>query len=383
MTTISMHEQYTDTLAKIISGQIALSRLEQSFWKHYFDFAIYHGVVSIVDWYARQQNFEYPSDALRDKIKQHVLAQNIHHALYERSQEQIQSRLDIAGIPCVWLKGSALAPLVYPETYLRPMIDIDVLVPMKDRKQALDILVDMGYKRPESEIPTVQKQLHHYELYGGPSNLVMIELHFALLGYEHKELLSEHQLEWFIDQIQSYKHTSDWHFTALNAEAHLLYLCAHALIQHGENEIGLIHLYDIHSLINKYDIDWDLLITKAIELRWAYALEVALLLVQRYFMTVIPETVIRHLHSERRTDDFVDKVTRFQTGEDSNSITKINILFQSTPLQERPTLIRDILFPSTAYMMKRYKIQNKRMVWLYYPYRWLSQLRLLLTSYLH
>lgn len=53
--------------------------------------------------------------------------------------------LDRAGIPSVALKGAFLAAHAYPEAALRPMRDIDLLVPAGSVRQAFDLLLAAGH----------------------------------------------------------------------------------------------------------------------------------------------------------------------------------------------------------------------------------------------
>lgn len=55
------------------------------------------------------------------------------------------------GLAPVLLKGAALGHLVYPEPYLRPMSDVDLLIPRDSLSRALDALESAGFRIPPEE----------------------------------------------------------------------------------------------------------------------------------------------------------------------------------------------------------------------------------------
>jgi len=72
------------------------------------------------------------------------------HANQIRSQAlaEILSAFAQADIPARVLKGAALAWLIYPEPGLRPMRDIDILVPANQAREAQQILQRLGFNAP-------------------------------------------------------------------------------------------------------------------------------------------------------------------------------------------------------------------------------------------
>ena len=64
---------------------------------------------------------------------------------FEYAQAQVQTALAEANIPAMWIKGSALAHTIYPKPSLRPMCDLDVLVPYDRREAAFEEVTQLGY----------------------------------------------------------------------------------------------------------------------------------------------------------------------------------------------------------------------------------------------
>jgi hypothetical protein len=107
-----------------------------------------------------------------------------HHANRVRARvlHDIVSAYDAAGIPALVLKGAALAHMVYPEPGLRPMNDMDILVPESDARRAQQVLADLGFRAP---LPSGSVFLHRHlteailHTEGIP---VMVEIHLKLFS---------------------------------------------------------------------------------------------------------------------------------------------------------------------------------------------------------
>ncbi len=73
--------------------------------------------------------------------------------------KEVLSLFEKEGVDVLVLKGAAIGHLVYPEIGLRPMRDIDVLVPEKDAHLAQGILKTIGYRASTKPFPP-----DHYHL---------------------------------------------------------------------------------------------------------------------------------------------------------------------------------------------------------------------------
>lgn len=97
---------------------------------------------------------------------------------------RIHQILAAADIRHMFLKGVPLAFRDYPEAWLRPMRDIDVLVPAADAERAYDLLVDAGgtleafSQKPAK--PTAQGK--HMPPITSPGGVSLLELHYRALS---------------------------------------------------------------------------------------------------------------------------------------------------------------------------------------------------------
>jgi hypothetical protein len=93
-----------------------------------------HGLEPLLLAHAREHGIDLPHEMetrLKVRCMQHAHAA----AVRTRAIAKVLDALDADGIPALILKGGALAHLVYPSPALRPMRDIDLLVPV-DRATA-------------------------------------------------------------------------------------------------------------------------------------------------------------------------------------------------------------------------------------------------------
>ena len=193
--------------------------------------------------------------------------------------------------PAIVLKGADLALSVYPSFALRPMCDLDLLLPRERIEESQKKLAELGYERTQPEVARGHNRLtgHAVCLTGGPSNCVAVELHWRLVGGDHDWRAPE--AEWFREQTETWNRcvpsdSSDAEamsrlpraFTHLKPSAHLLYLAAHLMFQHSGAGRRLIWNYDLHLLVKRYRdlLEWDEIRKRAQEFRWSASLLQAL-----------------------------------------------------------------------------------------------------------
>lgn len=86
-------------------------------------------------------------------------------------------------IPVIVLKGAVLAPLIYPEPGLRPMSDLDILVPPAQAAKVQDIVRDLGFNDSLPDDPTPPDHRHLPVMMQTTAEMaVSVEIHRALGG---------------------------------------------------------------------------------------------------------------------------------------------------------------------------------------------------------
>jgi len=326
------------------------------------------------------------SEAARERCAQAYYRTVARNTLLYQELASILEALSDAEIPVVVLKGAALASTLYPSIGLRPMGDIDLLVPQARLPEALACLKALGYSEL---IPAMAPGLNrivgrHVGLDGGRDIPLHVEVHWTLAAGEHDRHAPS--MAWFWRQTEEWKlEGGGWKGESilrspssvfqLTPTAHLLYLAAHLALQHGVAQAQPIWFYDLDLLVRRQGdrLDWDELLRRAQEFRWAAALHAALQGAQDRFGTPLPQGFLDAL-AEASDHRAVHLVERKADPLQTRALRVWNVM-SALDWQGRLRLALAIAFPTPAYMRWRYK-PRPRWLWpLCYPLRWLDILR--------
>ena len=149
-------------------------------WDELLDHAQQHGLEQLLLKHLRAALIPIPQTAahrLRARSLQHAHASATRQVVVVDAVRALES----AGIPVLVLKGAALARLVYANPLLRPMRDVDLLVPAAAARQASLILSGLGFTASGHPVDP-----SHHHLQGLSTTLngatITIELHTELFA---------------------------------------------------------------------------------------------------------------------------------------------------------------------------------------------------------
>lgn len=331
---------------------------------------VQQGLGPLVYWSLQRQGFLPDQEPVWKTLGDSARQAAIQYALLESSRQRLASAFAQSGIPAIWLKGIALARTVYPEVWLRPMGDLDVLVPHHKRHAARQAAMKLGFQRPEMDyldmIGAPEQVRYQDQLNGGTGDSICLEIHFRLLGLEQGVLLSDRHDTWFWQQTQE-AGRPEVHFTMLKPEAHLLYLCAHAVLRHRESYQDLLHLYDLHLLIQG-GLDWRQVVESALALNWSWAVERGLRRAVEAFGGEAPEWVLSDLR-EWRTEDEKRAILKFLRLS-SPGWEKWKLAFHALPLRGQIHMLWKTIFPPASFLREVYHPPPSRLLLPYYIKRW-------------
>lgn len=274
--------------------------------------------------------------------------------------------------PPILLKGGALASTVYEDITLRPMSDLDLLIRRAELEAWKARLVRLGYEPVSPEMARGIAEAVHYQLAyrGGAGGDVVIELHWNLVAGNADWRAPD--VDWFWRQSEPWPGIEELNCTGalqLTPLANVLYLSAHAMLQHGGARARLVWLYDIHQVVTRSadSIDWQDVIAKAGDFRWDAAVARALARCQELFGTVVPETIVDELGRGASVE--ASAHVQAKASVESSRAALVWREFLCLRATGRLRLLLAILFPTPAYMKWRYP--NAHAVWpLAYLYRW-------------
>ena len=310
---------------------------------------------------------------LRFRLQRELYRSGALNELLYRELGRLLESAERAGLrPPVVLKGGALAACLYEEIALRPMSDIDLLVPERDFAAWIETCRCLGFEPPSPEmVPGLAAHVHYQQAL--VNERATFELHFRLVGGRSDWRAPEP--EWFRERTEPIEipiGAGGRQALRLDATAHLLYACAHALLQHGAAQAPLIWIYDLHEVVTRWRdrIDWRELIQSAKAFQWSGALSGGLALARELFGTELPSVVDEELvasaaerrHEGRKADP---------------TLSRAELVWREMGCvapRDRFRWAVAILFPSPTYMKWRYP--RAKWIWpVLYVYRWSVVLR--------
>ena len=288
-----------------------------------------------------------------------------------------------AGIQVVVLKGISLASSLYQNVGMRPMGDLDLLVHNSQLGSAVQIAQTFGYIDSIPNIGREVKNLLAYNIHLNNINnpKTILEIHTSLIGSEAFNYAVP--MDWFWEQTELHS----WKYKGIGTgneiiqidnvykfapAAQVIYLSAHAMLQHGLREIQLIWLYDIHKLVVQHgsQIDWKFVILQAKKMNWDPALFSALKLSKALFNTPIPSDVLSILINSSKIE-LNDIINIKSTPTETRMMSEWRKL-NKMKWNARIRLVSALLFPSPAYMRWRYRTHQSWTLPYFYIRRWIG-----------
>lgn len=290
--------------------------------------------------------------------------------------EVVLRRLADEGIDVILLKGAALAEAVYGNLALRPMCDFDLLVHEADVNGALRVLAALGYQQPYGEfrpgfIRAFRNQIMMSK--AGDAETRPIEIHWQLLAPLHYQRAIPSGWLW---QTACPAHLGAAPVRILSPEAQVLHLCGHLLQHGGYEKANARQLYDLAEVIVLYreQLDWTEMLARAQAYDLVLPLQEALARAHELWSLPIPSEVwerLQRLEPSRGEQ----RAYALLAGKERVARQLWGGLASIPGWRARLLYVWGNLFPSAEYMLDQYRIPNRLLLPLYYPYRWLRGLR--------
>jgi hypothetical protein len=265
---------------------------------------------------------------------------------------KVLAELRGAGIQALPMKGALLAYTHYPNPWLRPRLDTDLLVSPVDRSRADEVLRALGY-RPGTHFGG--DFVTHQFRYERPSAFDfndVVDLHWKIANpHVFADTFSFEELAHDAVSVPALGPDA----RGLSAAHSLVIACVHRVAHHDSSE-RLIWLYDIHLLASVMDPASgervaDLVQAKQLRSVCAHGLMQA----QARFSTSAQGTWVDRL---QRTVEGNEPTAAFLR----TDLKKVDILVSDlrtlSSWRQRLALIREHLFPPVAYMRKTYGVSN-------------------------
>lgn len=153
---------------------------------------------------------------------------------------RLSTALEERGVPCIPLKGAALAEDLYGDPTLRPMTDVDLLIPHDAIPVAREVMLAAGYEEEEGDLredfqEEFRSEISYFRARPLPCR---VEVHWSLLNFGGQEA-------WTAEAIRRSVMTPRGR--RMSDEDTLLYLAAHAAYHHQNDR--LIWEFDVALLL--------------------------------------------------------------------------------------------------------------------------------------
>ncbi len=314
--------------------------------------------------YRRLQDAALPApDALLARLRRgylHVAADNMRRLA---ALEEALQALSAAGVQVILLKGAYLAPLVYGNIALRPMVDLDLLVREGDADRAVSALADLDYA-PLAGGAWMGDRYGHHGL--RRSDGLLLELHQRLGAMAVGARIDPDQI-W---QRARPAPVGQAMALALEPTDLLLHLCTHTAAQHLL-QLGLLPLYDIRQVLAQEgaQIEAQELARRARLWRVARAAYLVLTLAQRLLAAPVSQSILASLappDGEAHVEAAMGTLLSEEAPEDLPS-SNLVALWGARRWQARLGVLWRVLLPDAERMRALYGISPGAPVapWLY------------------
>jgi len=199
-----------------------------------------------------------------------------------------------SGIPCIVLKGIALAECVYPDIAVRGMSDVDLLIRKDDLLEADRLLLSLGYDSCDSSAAEAARNPVGYLAsveYREAKSPFSLHLHWHPVNTSVPATLIAER----IDLKRLWGHAvkarvADESVLILRPEHLVIYLCEHAL-RVGHSFDRLILICDLFFAIRAFGkaIDWDFVVEESRRFNLSRFVYHGLSVVRRYAPLGLPD----------------------------------------------------------------------------------------------
>jgi hypothetical protein len=322
-----------------------------------------HGVAPLVSFLlAGRPESSWPAaviSVLRDRAA-HAAAL---HALRMRELTRVLERLAALNIRPVLTKGVVLAHTHYPQPPLRPSFDVDLFVAADDVAAVARLFEDLGYRRSKQVAGSLVMPQFDYEKKCEHGVWHMYDVHFRAVNphvFDNAmpyEELAEETIP--IEPLGPFaRGTSPRHA--------LLLACLHRVAHHPGDD-RMIWLYDIHLLAGRMTTDELRRFARlAADKSVSGVVGAGLAAARAVFHTALPDGLI---------DELDERSSRANEASRSfiNGHSKMGELWSDLRVvprwRDRVRLLGQHVFPSSAYMLRRYDARSRALLPALYTHR--------------
>jgi hypothetical protein len=253
------------------------------------------------------------SEPLQTKVKEIYAQTRMRNRVLFSDLEELLHAFDQAGIQTLLLKGSALVQKYYRDPGLRPMVDLDVLVPTAQAFDAIHLLESLGYQ-PEKEknVNFSEKLVPFLHGYAFESkSRAKVDLHWHVLT----ECIGENDDEDFWESSIPME-IGNATTRILNPADQIIHLCVHGC--RWSNPSSIRWIADVQMVLNSNDpINWERLVEQTNQRRLSVYVLPALAYLRDRFGARFPKEILNHFSAP---SSFEISELRYKTSDHSKRL---------------------------------------------------------------
>ena len=286
-----------------------------------------------------------------DSLKNAYLSTALRNEHFLNELEEVLQAAQEIKIPVILLKGIALIKTVYKDVAFRPMGDIDIFIPADRLVNFEEAVFRLGYSADQTA-PFYYIKKSRFS--------VPLDVHTDIRYLESPQDIWQSALSIRLNKVQA---------KVMRPEDQIIYLASHASIHHGN--ISRLQLLDISQTlkVNSGQISWPGLAQKIIKYNIGIPLYHVFKRLRDYLEVDVPASFLDKIYcpGKRRIEkSFYALVLNSAPQADIGHILHF---FICRGIRHKIGYVISFLFPPRGFMLRRYKIKNSCLVYLYYPYR--------------
>ena len=273
-------------------------------------------------------------------------------------------------MPCVPVRGLALAELLYGDITARPMGDLDLLVRKEDLQGVAAILEELGFQAMDRRPGFASAFSCTLEFFKDRHGWVIVEPHWTIAyppfaDRVHMDIVWKRCVRGQVVGVDA---------GLLGRTELLVHLCFH-LIHQGDNA-AFLWFYELDRLLRqeKTALDWSQVLLVARETGLELFLAEVLGTVKGLFDSPIPDHVVSQLRTQltrypaRAVGTSVEsRMVRLLAGESRvDGLESFALLLAIKGLRAKLRYALALLFPSPQFIRLRYGLSSRRQLGLWY-----------------
>jgi hypothetical protein len=295
---------------------------------------------------------DWPVEIL-EELTRHVSADAAIELLRRRELSSVLEAVGASGVEPILVKGAALAYTIYGAPHCRPRADTDILIRRQDVDAVRNAMARLGYATSvmcDGEALFCQFEMCRHDEFGVEH---VCDFHWKISTQPmFADVLTYDELRRRAIDIPALGPRA----VAAGPLDALLLACVHPVMHH-RNAQRTLWTYDVHLLASRLSAAELLTFAMlASEKRVAHICAQALRTAHRLFNTSVPDPVMRRLDAAG-----AEASAEYLVGNRRWHDELMSSLRSLPSTRHRLRLLREVLFPSPAYMFDAYRLNDNRL----------------------